>query len=185
METSRHLHVWPSMCCDVSPTYLHIGVAGGYKDAHARGNESAPQARKNMCTNYFATSEYVSNTSLPHQLSAEIKAKQFVTTCVRPIIFSTMYCTMWSPQVVDIDVTLDRVMRAWFEQRHECRRQLVKTIETHRGVENGERLDFTRSVRPVPYLTIHPRLITLYARIALIRVCTVSHTHPRSVFSHE
>lgn len=50
-------------------------------------------------------------------------------------------------QVVDIDAALEKVMRMWFEQRHEWRRQLVKTIETFRGGETADRLDYARCVQ--------------------------------------
>lgn len=47
-------------------------------------------------------------------------------------------------QVVDIDAVLEKVMHMWFEQRREWRRELVKTIETFRGNETADRLDYTR-----------------------------------------
>lgn len=48
-------------------------------------------------------------------------------------------------QVLDVDVAMEIIMNAWFEQRHENRRQLAKTIETHRVIENGnQRLGFAR-----------------------------------------
>lgn len=48
-------------------------------------------------------------------------------------------------QVLDVDVAMEIVMNAWFEQRHENRRQLAKTIETHRVIEIGnQRLGFAR-----------------------------------------
>lgn len=58
---------------------------------------------------------------------------------------------MW--QVLDIDVALESVMGVWFEQRQESKRQLTKTIETHRGIETGERLYFARSVCGVLAMT--------------------------------
>lgn len=52
-----------------------------------------------------------------------------------------------SSQVLDVDVAMEKIMNAWFEQRHENRRQLAKTIETHRVIENGnQRLGFARLV---------------------------------------
>ncbi|CAM9126800.1 unnamed protein product, partial [Ectocarpus fasciculatus] len=48
-------------------------------------------------------------------------------------------------QVLDIDIAMETIMNAWFEQRHENRRLLAKTIEAHRVMENGEqRLSFAR-----------------------------------------
>eukprot|EP00903_Cladosiphon_okamuranus_P015266 g14107.t2 len=53
--------------------------------------------------------------------------------------------TLLPYQVLDVDVVMEKIMNAWFEQRHENRRQLVKTIETHRAIENGkQRLGFAR-----------------------------------------
>lgn len=50
-------------------------------------------------------------------------------------------------QVLDVDVAMEKIMNTWFEQRHENRRQLAKTIETHRVIANGDqRLDYTRLV---------------------------------------
>ena len=49
-------------------------------------------------------------------------------------------------QVVDVDIAMEKIMRAWFEQRQENRRMLAKTIETHRGFGSGEQIDYARSV---------------------------------------
>lgn len=48
-------------------------------------------------------------------------------------------------QVLDVDVAMEKIMNTWFEQRHENRRQLAKTIEKHRVIDNGDqRLDYAR-----------------------------------------
>lgn len=58
-----------------------------------------------------------------------------------------MVAIMRRYQVLDIDIAMETIMNAWFEQRHENRRLLAKTIEAHRVIENGEqRLSFARLV---------------------------------------
>lgn len=58
-------------------------------------------------------------------------------------------------QVLDIDIAMETIMNSWFEQRHENRRLLAKTIEAHRVIENGEqRLSFARLV---VYVYCQPR----------------------------
>lgn len=74
-----------------------------------------------------------------HQWGVEGMTGSLLWAVARFLNRRTMY------QVLDIDVTMDMVMNAWFEQRHENRRQLAKTIETHRVIEKGnQRLDFAR-----------------------------------------
>jgi len=51
-------------------------------------------------------------------------------------------------KVLDVDAAMENIMNTWFEQRHENRRQLAKTIETHRVIASGDqRLGFARLVR--------------------------------------
>ena len=57
---------------------------------------------------------------------------------------------MLACQVVDLDIAMDKIMRAWFEQRHENRRMLAKTIERHRTLGSGEHMDYARSVATGP-----------------------------------
>lgn len=72
-----------------------------------------------------------------------------------PLLLTT-WSFLWrsAPQVVNIDVALERVMRVWFEQRHEHKRQLTKAIGAERGVGSGERLDFKRSGHQVVSRTL-------------------------------
>lgn len=60
-------------------------------------------------------------------------------------------------KVLDVDVAMENIMNAWFEQRHENRRQLAKTIETHRVIASGDqRLDFARLVHSNEGTVIKP-----------------------------
>ncbi|CAM9264206.1 unnamed protein product [Scytosiphon promiscuus] len=94
----------------------------------------------------------------PHVIWAISEARKMdltrsLTALARPagetylgsITYADAYKTDTILQVVDVDVAMEAIMSAWFEQRHENRRLLAKTIEAHRVLDNGEqRLGFMR-----------------------------------------
>lgn len=80
--------------------------------------------------------------------------------CANLGLLRVRWCWHIMSKVLDVDVAMESIMDAWFEQRHENRRQLAKTIETHRVIASGDqRLGFARLVcRKREVQTTHHRI---------------------------
>lgn len=81
----------------------------------------------------------------PYPLLVERSVGAF---CANLVLLRARWCWHTMSKVLDVDVAMESIMDAWFEQRHENRRQLAKTVETHRMIASGDqRLGFARLVR--------------------------------------